>query len=181
MAVGYLSWSSLHYEAIASSVFAAVVAPLLVYYGKKVIDRLDRPDIKPDIAKKVSGVWHGDGLDAGDAKFNFHARIEMAVKHNKVRAKAELNPTVKDAAPVVTLTMSGLLYENRFLELTYANVDDKRKQLGIAMFELSDGELEFAGFFAGYSPQRHKLVNGSLNINKLDKAGREAARVAFPK
>jgi hypothetical protein len=114
------------------------------------------------------GRWEGKGADyyiedTRESLLTFGAAITFTVVGHTVKASASIqgNATEEDE-----LSLSGMFYNDDYLQLAYFNKNIARKQLGVVVLGLQSNGTDLRGCYAGFSPRRETIVAGTIRLTK---------------
>jgi hypothetical protein len=102
------------------------------------------------------GRWEGQGTDnyVEDSRkplFKFELIMDFQEAGRTIKADAVL---------------SGVFYNEDYLQLSYYNKNLARKQLGVAVLRLGPDGNTLSGYYSGFSPIRETIVAGSILMEK---------------
>jgi hypothetical protein len=145
--------------------FTAVIAPILVEAFKRFAADRQLYKVSAVRADSLTGVWDAVGIDRGTTasiNYDFRVRMSLSYKWGRIKGIGEL----ENMTGIAEVEFDGYFQNDQFLQLRYRSPSVTRRQLGVALFRLSDSGEEMEGQFAGYSPLRQCLVSGSLSAVK---------------
>jgi hypothetical protein len=115
------------------------------------------------------GLWEGKATDyyVEDSRkplTTFDAVMTFKAVGHAVKADAVLRGVEQGERDEIGL--SGMFYNEDYLQLFYHNKNLVRKQLGVVVLGLSPNGSTLRGFYTGFSPRRETIVAGTIVLEK---------------
>jgi hypothetical protein len=119
--------------------------------------------------KAFIGTWFGNGDDFyvqnGEASSPLVITLRLKSKWRRVRGQVEIVSKKKPHVNTL-LECDGAFYNDDVAQLTYRSKDRSRKQMGVAVVNLSSDSNSLLVHYAGFSPTRNTFVAGKMNLKR---------------
>jgi hypothetical protein len=159
--------------AIVSAV-GGIIAASIPQFVKLFQDRKQK--FLSDRRGVLLGRWEGEGddyyIEDGDNSRHNSPRLPFSVVMTftqvgrTVKANATIKGTSRGEKTTDTLVMSGMFYDNDYLQLSYSSPN--MKQLGVVVLALKPDNKSLKGHYSGFSPRRSTIVAGSITTSKVE-------------
>ena len=128
--------------------------------------------------ESIVGTWTGKVKQVLFGKdIEYDVKLDLRQDGDKITGNAILGLSdmhLEDEAgnPIqsAAVSINGIFYENRFLQLNYKNSSEIH-QFGYIVIDLYDSTIKpdhtIKGLFIGYGPKSKKVINGEVVFKKL--------------
>ncbi len=149
-----------------TTITSAIVTSLLKdYLANRKKQKFD--NFQTQIAEAVSGKWKGEITQAlNGVEVSMVVLLDFKVTSLGIitgMARIPKSPT----GEIIEMNLNGAFYSERFLKVSYNNVNTAVVQFGTFIFKLSGNALTLKGNFVGYGHLNENIILGKASFEKI--------------